>query len=272
MSVAIVTGSNKSVGLEAVRALCKRFSGDTYLTSRDEREGKDAIEYLKKDGLDPKFQVLDIGKEESVIQVRDFMTKNYGGIDILVNNAAIFLEDDSTQPFGIRAKDTLAINYWASKRTCEILFPVLKPGARVVNMASSWGHLGNIIGEKSGDKIKAEKLRSLFADPDLSVETLDGLMKNYVETAEDGSHGNHGWPHHSYIVSKIGLSALSRIQQRMMNSDPRDDIVVNFVNHCKGADPAVYAALLPPKTEIRGAYIWHDCQVVDWANGSLPTE
>ena len=97
-------------------------------------------------------------------------------------------------------------------------------------------------------------------------------MKNYVETAEDGSHGNHGWPHHSYIVSKIGLSALSRIQQRMMNSDPRDGIVVNFVNHCKGADPAVYAALLPPKTEIRGAYIWHDCQVVDWANGSLPTE
>ena len=37
----------------------------------------------------------------------------------------------------------------------------------------------------------------------------------------------HGWPKSSYVVSKIGWSALSRIQQREMGDDPRDDIVVS---------------------------------------------
>ena len=55
-------------------------------------------------------------------------------------------------------------------------------------------------------------------------------MKNFVETAEAGTHGDHGWPNSTYIVSKIGWSALSRIQQRMMDTDPRDDIVVNYVH------------------------------------------
>ena len=37
----------------------------------------------------------------------------------------------------------------------------------------------------------------------------------------------HGWPKSSYVVSKIGWSALSRIQQRELEDDPRDDIVVS---------------------------------------------
>jgi len=287
MSVAVVTGSNKGIGLGIVRALCKKFSGDVYLTSRDEGRGNDAVETLKKEGLDPKFHVLDIGNEETVMKLRDFMNEKYGGIDVLVNNAGIAFKNDATEPFGFQAKVTLATNYWANKRTCEILFPVLKPGARVVNMSSSCGYLGHI-GAKSGDKEKAEQLKKTLAAPDLSLETLDGLMKNFVETAEAGTHTDHGWPNSTYIVSKIGWSALSRIQQRMMDTDQRDDIVVNYVHPGwvntdmtshkgektveEGVVSSVYAALLPAKTEIRGAYIWHDTQVVDWVNGPLPAQ
>ena len=287
MSVAVVTGSNKGIGLAIVRALCKQYSGDVYLTSRDEGRGQEAIESLRKEGLNPKFHILDIGNEETVIKLRDFLKEKYGGIDVLVNNAGIAFKNDATDPFGHQAKVTLETNYWANKRTCEILFPVLKPGARVVNMSSSCGYLGHI-GAKSGDKVKAEQLRKTLAAPDLRLETLDGLMKNFVETAEAGNHGDYGWPDSTYKVSKIGWSALSRIQQRMMESDPREDIVINYVHPGwvdtdmtshkgpkspdQGAVSSLYAALLPAKTEIRGAYIWHDCQLVDWANGPLPAQ
>ena len=47
MKVAVVTGSNKGIGFAIVRALCKKFDGDVYLTSRDEGRGKDAVETLK---------------------------------------------------------------------------------------------------------------------------------------------------------------------------------------------------------------------------------
>ena len=36
--VAVVTGSNKGIGLAIVRSLCKKFDGDVVLTSRDEVE------------------------------------------------------------------------------------------------------------------------------------------------------------------------------------------------------------------------------------------
>ena len=35
-------------------------------------------------------------------------------------------------------------NYWASKNVCDILFPLLKAGARVVNVSSSAGFLGHL--------------------------------------------------------------------------------------------------------------------------------
>ena len=38
----------------------------------------------------------------------------------------------------------------------------------------------------------------------------------------------------------------------------------------RGAEACVFAALLPANSEIRGAYIWHDCSLVDWVNGPLP--
>ena len=40
---------------------------------------------------------------------------------------------------------TLGTNYWDNKRVCELLFPLLNPGARVVNVSSFVGALGNLI-------------------------------------------------------------------------------------------------------------------------------
>ena len=72
----------------------------------------------------------------------------------------------------------------------------------------------------------------------------------------------------------------------MMNDDDRQDIVVNHVHPGivdtdlanglgymtidRGAEACVFAALLPANSEIRGAYIWHDCSLVDWVNGPIP--
>ena len=62
------------------------------------------------------------------------------------------------------------------------------------------------------------------------MDQLDGLMRDFVRSAEAGDHQAHGWPNSTYVVSKIGWSALSRIQQREMTGDKRKDIVVNHVH------------------------------------------
>ncbi|OBS73614.1 hypothetical protein A6R68_15848, partial [Neotoma lepida] len=65
------------------------FSGDVLLTARDEARGKAAVQQLQAEGLSPRFHQLDIDDRQSIRALRDFLRKEYGGLDVLVNNAGI---------------------------------------------------------------------------------------------------------------------------------------------------------------------------------------
>lgn len=139
-----------------------------------------AVEELKKLGLQPKFHQLDINDESSVIQLQDYLKDTYGGLDVLVNNAAILLpfkEGMSNDIFAEHACTVMQTNYFDTQRVCKILFPILKPHARVVNLSSMLGHLSQIPGEDS----VAVELRAKLASSDLTYEELDSLMHNFVE-------------------------------------------------------------------------------------------
>jgi NAD(P)-dependent dehydrogenase (short-subunit alcohol dehydrogenase family) len=49
-------------------------------------------------------------------------------------------------------------------------------------------------------------------------------------SAKGGKHEKEGWPNSAYSVSKVAVSALSFIQQRAFDADPREDLVVNAVH------------------------------------------
>lgn len=87
--VALVTGANKGIGFAIVRALCRQFQGDVVLTARDEPRGRAAVQQLQAEGLSPLFHQLDIDDRQSIRALRDFLRKEYGGLDVLVNNAGI---------------------------------------------------------------------------------------------------------------------------------------------------------------------------------------
>ena len=40
----------------------------------------------------------------------------------------------------------------------------------------------------------------------------------------------------------------------------------------EGAKSSLFAATLPPSTEIKGQYIWFDCSILDWVNGVTPAK
>lgn len=59
------------------------------MTARDVNRGTNAVKSLKELGLNPVFHQLDINDQESVDKFRDHIKATDGGIDLLVNNAAI---------------------------------------------------------------------------------------------------------------------------------------------------------------------------------------
>lgn len=175
-----VTGSNQGIGLAIVKELCSKFDGSVYLTSRNEERGHAAVEELKKLGLEPKYHQLDINDESSVTKLRDYLVKTYGGLDVLVNNAAIlfpFKEGSSAELFAEHAHSTMQTNFFDTHRLCNILFPILRPHARVVNLSSMLGHLTQI---SSQDSVAVE-LRAKLSSPDLTYEELHSLMQDFVE-------------------------------------------------------------------------------------------
>ncbi|CAG9569838.1 unnamed protein product [Danaus chrysippus] len=267
--VAVVTGANKGIGFGIVRGLCRRFDGVVYLTSRNEKLGKNAVDDLKREGFHPKYHQLDITVPRSVKAFRDYLKEKYFGIDILVNNAGITMSY-SPVPMSVKAEKTIFVNYFSFLSTCNILFPLLRHGARVINLSSSWGHLS---------RIPNKKLAERFQDPNLTVSDLSELMSQYVIAVKHGNYSD--WGNSAYVVSKVGVTALTRIHQRMLNDR---DINVNAVNPgCvktdmtshegfmsidEGAEAPLFLALDAPDN-IKGEYVWYDKRVVDWS-GDIP--
>ncbi|XP_006613919.1 carbonyl reductase [NADPH] 1-like [Apis dorsata] len=269
--VAVVTGGNKGIGFAIVKKLCKQFDGVVYLTARDVNRGLNAIKQLEKQGLKPKFHQLDITDDNSISTFYNYLEQKYKGLDILVNNAAIAFKMDAKEPFSIQAAETLKTNYFGLRKVCSKLYPLLKPHARVVHVSSSSGHLS---------LIPSETLRNRFLNPNLTEEELDNIMHEFVDAAKTNTHLEKGWANSAYVVSKVGVSALARVHQRIFNSDSRQDLVVNAVHPGyvdtdmtshrgtltpdQGAEAPVFCALLPEDTNIKGKYIWYDKSLVDW--------
>lgn len=225
--LAVVTGANKGIGFAIAQNLCKQFDGKVLLCSRDVGRGQAAVDKLVKQGLSPVLHQLDITDPESIRKLKKTIEDN-GGLDVLVNNAAIAYDVDSKVPFVEQATNTIKVNFFALVDICKELFPLLRPHARVVNVSSSAGMLS---------RCPDEKLRKRYSDPNLTVEGLCQMMKEYLEDVKNGVHEDKGWPRTAYGTSKIAVSALSFIQNRQFEKDSREDIVVNAVHpgileHC----------------------------------------
>uniref|UniRef100_A0A2K5C1R8 Carbonyl reductase 1 n=1 Tax=Aotus nancymaae TaxID=37293 RepID=A0A2K5C1R8_AOTNA len=127
IQVALVTGGNKGIGLAIVRDLCRQFSGDVVLTARDVARGQAAVQQLQAEGLSPRFHQLDIDDLQSIRALRDFLRKEYGGLDVLVNNAGIAFKVADPTPFHIQAEVTMKTNFFGTRDVCTELLPLIKP-------------------------------------------------------------------------------------------------------------------------------------------------
>lgn len=275
--VAVVTGSNKGIGYEVVKQLCKRFNGKVYLTSRNEENGKGAVKKLKALGLSPEFHQLDVNDQESVNKLRDHIKNTYAGIDLLVNNAGIMYKEtpDDHAKFLQQAEETLETDYFGLLRVSEAFLPLLRQNARVVNVSSSAGHLS---------RLPSTELRSKFSSDTLTVQQLNDLVNDYLQAVKNKTNAEDGWGQRSYSIAKIAVSALTRVHQRCFDTE-KASLNVSFnsvhpgyvltdlnldgdVSVEDGAKPLLYLAL--DAENAKGLYIWKNCKPVDWLAATTP--
>ncbi|XP_077993183.1 carbonyl reductase [NADPH] 1-like [Glandiceps talaboti] len=274
--IALVTGANRGIGFAIVRALCKKFDGDVYLTARDVEKGKQAVMDLEKEGLHPKFHQLDVTSQESIDVVKKYLQDTYGGLDVLVDNVGIIFHVYSTVPFIEQAEETINCNFYGRYNVYQTLSPIIKPHGRIVEVAGKSGM-------KMMELMPAE-LASKFRSPTITGPELVSLMELYLSDVRAGQYIEKGWPdagYRSFSIGMTGIVVLTGLGGRDLQNDPRDDILMNCF--CPGvtqtamtrfqgmktpdeaAELPVCLALLPPNdTRFQGNFVDDGETILHW--------
>jgi NAD(P)-dependent dehydrogenase (short-subunit alcohol dehydrogenase family) len=153
--IALVTGANKGIGFETAKQLAQH-NIKVLLGARNETEGKKAEAALREASLDVTFVKLDISNPTDIDDVRKYIESEYGVLDILINNAAVFLDgawfgnNTETVPIQI-LRDTFDINYFGTVELTQALLPAIKKSeaGRIVNISSLSGSFGVHLDESS---------------------------------------------------------------------------------------------------------------------------
>jgi NAD(P)-dependent dehydrogenase (short-subunit alcohol dehydrogenase family) len=142
--IALITGGNKGIGLETARQLGK-LGIRVLIGARDEAKGAAAVAELKKDGVEARAVKLDVDNEADYAAVAKLIEKDYGRLDILINNAGIFLDGRKGNETSTTSKEilqkTFNTNFFAVVGLTQTLLPLLKKslGGRIVNLSSILG-------------------------------------------------------------------------------------------------------------------------------------
>jgi NAD(P)-dependent dehydrogenase (short-subunit alcohol dehydrogenase family) len=139
--VALITGANKGIGLETARQLGKL--GVTILVgARSVAKGEEAAEVLRGIGVDARAVKLDVLDRADYATVAKLIEKDYGRLDILINNAGVLLDNrtgnETSTTSAKLLRETFDTNFFAVVELTQTLLPLIRKSAagRIVNLSS----------------------------------------------------------------------------------------------------------------------------------------
>jgi len=136
---AVITGGDSGIG-RAVAVAFAREGADVLVSHLEEEESdaKETMELVRQAGRQAMAVPGDLRSEEQCQRVVERAVREFGRIDVLVNNAAYQMAQDdgilgiSTEQFDRVMKTNLYALFWM----CKAAIPHLPPGASIINTSS----------------------------------------------------------------------------------------------------------------------------------------
>ncbi|WP_316766354.1 SDR family NAD(P)-dependent oxidoreductase [Streptomyces sasae] len=199
--IALVTGANQGLGRALVEGLAARMhpADLVLLTGRDQRRVSDAaddVAGLPGTRARVEGRVLDVTDTEAVARLADELRARHGGVDIVVSNAVARVLPDESQ--SARADEFIDVSNTATHAILRSFGPVLRPGGRLLVVASSLGTLGHL----------APRLHPLFDGA--SLDQVEYAVESWRSAVHRGTATEAGWPVWLNVPSKVAQVAAVR--------------------------------------------------------------
>ncbi|GFR60407.1 carbonyl reductase [NADPH] 1 [Elysia marginata] len=177
-------------------------------------------------------------------------------------------------PYPEEAQQVCHVNYFSTLDVCQVLFPLLRPHARVCNVSSLSCH----------DSFRdcSSAMQNRIKTSIHTIEDVTALINDFVKAAQTNEHLKQGFDKYPYGISKIGVTLMSTIQQKTFDQEGADDIIVNScdvgaggwvatdmtdqygVSIDRGALNPLFCALLPPNVKAPKGKFLYDEKEYDW--------
>jgi NAD(P)-dependent dehydrogenase (short-subunit alcohol dehydrogenase family) len=148
--IAFITGGNRGIGFETAKLLAA-VGVFPVIGARTEQAGKEAVAVLKAAGVDAEAIVFDVTRKSDHATAAAYFENKAGRLDILINNAGVFLEGEPGAPLEYTAstvtdkvlRDTMDANFFTPIAVTQALLPLIRKSAagRIVNLSSILGSL-----------------------------------------------------------------------------------------------------------------------------------
>ncbi|MBI3473459.1 MAG: SDR family oxidoreductase, partial [Candidatus Solibacter usitatus] len=135
-----MTGAGAGIG-EAIAARFAEEGARLVLNDIQEAKGRATLERVKKLGAEATLVVADISREEGARGIAEEAAAAFGGLDILVNNAADFTQKNVEAATPADWERVLGVNVIGTALVSRAAIPHLKArgGGAIVNVASMSG-------------------------------------------------------------------------------------------------------------------------------------
>jgi carbonyl reductase 1 len=220
--IALVTGANQGLGLALAQGLAARLGSQdrVLLTGRDAARVADAVAAVGQDGARVDGRVLDVRDAGAIADLADKLRRDHGGIDIVFANAGARTSPDQEPADAIDA--LVETNNLGTTRMLRAFAPILRPGGRMIVVASSFGTLGHL----------NPQVRPRF-DQARSLEDVETVLADWRAAVHDGRAEDEGWPKWLNIPSKVAqVAAVRAVASQRRDADLADGTLIAAV--CPG--------------------------------------
>ncbi|MEU2117960.1 SDR family oxidoreductase [Streptomyces sp. NPDC016459] len=195
--VSLVTGANRGIGRETARQLAA-LGHTVLLCARRSKDAEQAVADLAPGvpGTLLPYR-LDVTDADSVSTLASNVEKEFGLLDVLVNNAAINYDTTQRAVFADldEVRRTLETNLFGAWRTAQAFLPLLRrsPHPRLVNVSSESGSLSHMSGGTPAYGVSKAALNALtrkLADELLAERILvNAVCPGWIATDMGGPSG-----------------------------------------------------------------------------------